>query len=177
MSRGEHNLYLGFSPPQKANKGSKNLERLKKKLSEQESLLLLMSPNMAFRVHNRNGKVSLLWISKLVVCKAPGFLSEPTWVAHHTCPFPKAKGYLQERLELFPSSGKGCGLSLSSLEMLSPPPGSAALGLVTFSASACSRSGHRKGCLQQDAEAVFLSSRNWAPQEGFTFQQSLAWSS
>lgn len=58
VNRGEHNLCLGFSPPQKANKGSKNLERLKKKLSEQESLLLLMSPNMAFRVHNRNGKVS-----------------------------------------------------------------------------------------------------------------------
>jgi len=43
---------------QRANKGSKVIERLKKKLSEQESLLLLMSPNMAFRVHNRNGKVS-----------------------------------------------------------------------------------------------------------------------
>jgi len=34
------------------------IERLRKKLSEQESLLLLMSPNMAFRVANRNGKVS-----------------------------------------------------------------------------------------------------------------------
>ena len=44
--------------PQRANKGSKAIERLKKKLSEQESLLLLMSPSMAFRVHNRNGKVS-----------------------------------------------------------------------------------------------------------------------
>lgn len=43
---------------QRANKGSKAIERLKKKLSEQESLLLLMSPSMAFRVHNRNGKVS-----------------------------------------------------------------------------------------------------------------------
>uniref|UniRef100_H2S1P0 BCR activator of RhoGEF and GTPase n=1 Tax=Takifugu rubripes TaxID=31033 RepID=H2S1P0_TAKRU len=37
-------------------KGSKVIERLRKKLSEQESLLLLMSPNMAFRVANRNGK-------------------------------------------------------------------------------------------------------------------------
>ncbi|XP_034548776.1 PH_BCR_vertebrate and RhoGAP_Bcr domain-containing protein [Notolabrus celidotus] len=37
-------------------KGVKVIERLKKKLSEQESLLLLMSPNMAFRVANRNGK-------------------------------------------------------------------------------------------------------------------------
>uniref|UniRef100_A0A8C5G7W2 Breakpoint cluster region protein-like n=1 Tax=Gouania willdenowi TaxID=441366 RepID=A0A8C5G7W2_GOUWI len=37
-------------------KGSKAMERLRKKLSEQESLLLLMSPNMAFRVANRNGK-------------------------------------------------------------------------------------------------------------------------
>lgn len=34
------------------------MERLRKKLSEQESLLLLMSPSMAFRVHSRNGKVS-----------------------------------------------------------------------------------------------------------------------
>ncbi|XP_060893205.1 PH_BCR_vertebrate and RhoGAP_Bcr domain-containing protein isoform X1 [Labrus mixtus] len=37
-------------------KGLKVIERLKKKLSEQESLLLLMSPNMAFRVANKNGK-------------------------------------------------------------------------------------------------------------------------
>ncbi|XP_059192567.1 PH_BCR_vertebrate and RhoGAP_Bcr domain-containing protein [Centropristis striata] len=37
-------------------KGPKVIERLRKKLSEQESLLLLMSPNMAFRVANRNGK-------------------------------------------------------------------------------------------------------------------------
>uniref|UniRef100_A0A8C6YC30 BCR activator of RhoGEF and GTPase n=1 Tax=Naja naja TaxID=35670 RepID=A0A8C6YC30_NAJNA len=69
----------------KANKGSKNLERLKKKLSEQESLLLLMSPNMAFRVHNRHGKVS--WSSRFLSC-LPGFLSEPSgwaWVAHHMC--------------------------------------------------------------------------------------------
>lgn len=35
------------------------MERLRKKLLEQESLLLLMSPSMAFRVANRNGKVSL----------------------------------------------------------------------------------------------------------------------
>lgn len=47
-----------FFSPQRANKGSKVIERLKKKLSEQESLLLLMSPSMAFRVHSRNGKVS-----------------------------------------------------------------------------------------------------------------------
>ncbi|XP_026538643.1 breakpoint cluster region protein isoform X1 [Notechis scutatus] len=47
----------------KANKGSKNMERLKKKLSEQESLLLLMSPNMAFRVHNRHGKSYTFLIS------------------------------------------------------------------------------------------------------------------
>ncbi|KAJ0067825.1 hypothetical protein NL108_011043, partial [Boleophthalmus pectinirostris] len=37
-------------------KAPKVLERLKKKLSEQESMLLLMSPNIAFRVANRNGK-------------------------------------------------------------------------------------------------------------------------
>ncbi|XP_072288611.1 breakpoint cluster region protein isoform X1 [Eucyclogobius newberryi] len=37
-------------------KAPKAMERLRKKLSEQESMLLLMSPNMAFRVANRNGK-------------------------------------------------------------------------------------------------------------------------
>uniref|UniRef100_G1SMT6 BCR activator of RhoGEF and GTPase n=1 Tax=Oryctolagus cuniculus TaxID=9986 RepID=G1SMT6_RABIT len=47
----------------RANKGSKAMERLKKKLSEQESLLLLMSPSMAFRVHNRNGKSYTFLIS------------------------------------------------------------------------------------------------------------------
>nr|XP_020454830.1 breakpoint cluster region protein-like [Monopterus albus] len=40
----------------RATKGPKVIERLRKKLAEQESLLLLMSPNMAFRVANRNGK-------------------------------------------------------------------------------------------------------------------------
>lgn len=47
----------------KANKGSKAIERLRKKLSEQESLLLLMSPSMAFRVHSRNGKSYTFLIS------------------------------------------------------------------------------------------------------------------
>ncbi|KAE8634539.1 hypothetical protein XENTR_v10002344 [Xenopus tropicalis] len=40
----------------KAHKGGKGLERLRKKLSEQESVLLLVSPSMAFRIQNRNGK-------------------------------------------------------------------------------------------------------------------------
>ncbi|XP_058387953.1 breakpoint cluster region protein isoform X2 [Diceros bicornis minor] len=48
---------------ERANKGSKAIERLKKKLSEQESLLLLMSPSMAFRVHSRNGKSYTFLIS------------------------------------------------------------------------------------------------------------------
>nr|XP_035157165.2 breakpoint cluster region protein-like isoform X1 [Callithrix jacchus] len=47
----------------RANKGSKATERLKKKLSEQESLLLLMSPSMAFRVHSRNSKSYTFLIS------------------------------------------------------------------------------------------------------------------
>ncbi|XP_065100254.1 breakpoint cluster region protein [Paramisgurnus dabryanus] len=47
----------------KANKGSKVMERLKKKLSEQESLLLLNSPNMPLRVHNRSGKNYMFLIS------------------------------------------------------------------------------------------------------------------
>ncbi|EPY90117.1 hypothetical protein CB1_000047004 [Camelus ferus] len=47
----------------RANKGSKAIERLRKKLSEQESMLLLMSPSMAFRVHSRNGKSYTFLIS------------------------------------------------------------------------------------------------------------------
>uniref|UniRef100_A0A8C9V4W8 BCR activator of RhoGEF and GTPase n=1 Tax=Scleropages formosus TaxID=113540 RepID=A0A8C9V4W8_SCLFO len=47
----------------KANKGGKLVERLRKKLCEQESLLLLTSPCMAFRVHNRNGKSYTFLIS------------------------------------------------------------------------------------------------------------------
>ncbi|XP_016339533.1 breakpoint cluster region protein-like [Sinocyclocheilus anshuiensis] len=47
----------------RANKGSKVMERLKKKLSEQESLLLQTSPNMPLRVHNRNGKSYMFLIS------------------------------------------------------------------------------------------------------------------
>ncbi|XP_036278828.1 breakpoint cluster region protein isoform X3 [Pipistrellus kuhlii] len=47
----------------RANKGSRAIERLKKKLSEQESMLLLMSPSMAFRVHSRNGKSYTFLIS------------------------------------------------------------------------------------------------------------------
>uniref|UniRef100_A0A672NKC0 BCR activator of RhoGEF and GTPase n=1 Tax=Sinocyclocheilus grahami TaxID=75366 RepID=A0A672NKC0_SINGR len=47
----------------RANKGSKVMERLKKKLSEQESLLLQTSPNMPLRVHNRNGKSYIFLIS------------------------------------------------------------------------------------------------------------------
>lgn len=43
---------------QKANKGqSRAIERLKKKMFENEFLLLLNSPTIPFRIHNRNGKV------------------------------------------------------------------------------------------------------------------------
>uniref|UniRef100_A0A8C1QLP3 BCR activator of RhoGEF and GTPase n=1 Tax=Cyprinus carpio TaxID=7962 RepID=A0A8C1QLP3_CYPCA len=48
---------------ERANKGSKAMERLKKKLSEQELLLLLNSPNMPLRVHNRSGKSYIFLIS------------------------------------------------------------------------------------------------------------------
>lgn len=45
-------------PLQKANKGqSRAIERLKKKMFENEFLLLLNSPSIPFRIHNRNGKV------------------------------------------------------------------------------------------------------------------------
>uniref|UniRef100_A0A8C4E3M5 Breakpoint cluster region protein n=1 Tax=Dicentrarchus labrax TaxID=13489 RepID=A0A8C4E3M5_DICLA len=44
----------------RANKGSKVIDRLRKKLSEQESLLLLTSPSMPLRVYNKNGKVMTL---------------------------------------------------------------------------------------------------------------------
>uniref|UniRef100_A0A3Q1H7C6 BCR activator of RhoGEF and GTPase n=1 Tax=Acanthochromis polyacanthus TaxID=80966 RepID=A0A3Q1H7C6_9TELE len=40
----------------RANKGSKVIDRLRKKLSEQESLLLLTSPSMPLRLYNKNGK-------------------------------------------------------------------------------------------------------------------------
>ncbi|KAM9793666.1 breakpoint cluster region protein isoform 2-T2 [Syngnathus typhle] len=40
----------------RANKSSKVIDRLRKKLSEQESLLLLTSPSMHLRVYNKNGK-------------------------------------------------------------------------------------------------------------------------
>lgn len=44
---------------QKANKGqSRAIERLKKKMFENEFWLLLNSPAIPFRIHNRNGKVS-----------------------------------------------------------------------------------------------------------------------
>lgn len=46
---------------QKANKGqSRAIERLKKKMFENEFLLLLNSPTIPFRIHNRNGKVRRL---------------------------------------------------------------------------------------------------------------------
>lgn len=55
------NLSAGFCalhPLQKANKGqSRAIERLKKKMFENEFLLLLNSPTIPFRIHNRNGKV------------------------------------------------------------------------------------------------------------------------
>uniref|UniRef100_A0AAX7VBI6 BCR activator of RhoGEF and GTPase n=1 Tax=Astatotilapia calliptera TaxID=8154 RepID=A0AAX7VBI6_ASTCA len=40
----------------RANKGSKVIDRLRKKLSEQESLLLLTSPSIPLRFYNKNGK-------------------------------------------------------------------------------------------------------------------------
>uniref|UniRef100_A0A674P6E1 BCR activator of RhoGEF and GTPase n=1 Tax=Takifugu rubripes TaxID=31033 RepID=A0A674P6E1_TAKRU len=47
----------------RANKGPKVIDRLRKKLCEQESLLLLMSPSMHLRVHNKNGKSYCFLIS------------------------------------------------------------------------------------------------------------------
>lgn len=66
-STANHQLGVNCSPSllafilicvQRVCKGGKVLDRLRKKLCEQESLLLLMSPCMAFRVSNRNGKVN-----------------------------------------------------------------------------------------------------------------------
>uniref|UniRef100_A0AAY4A7Z1 BCR activator of RhoGEF and GTPase n=1 Tax=Denticeps clupeoides TaxID=299321 RepID=A0AAY4A7Z1_9TELE len=56
----------------RANKGSKVMERLRKKLSEQESMLLLNSPNMALRVHSRNGKVAFRFLP-------------PSWCLSYPC--------------------------------------------------------------------------------------------
>ncbi|MEQ2232782.1 hypothetical protein ILYODFUR_015028 [Ilyodon furcidens] len=47
----------------RANKGSKVIDRLRKKLSEQESLLLLTSPSMPLRLFNKNGKSYSFMIS------------------------------------------------------------------------------------------------------------------
>nr|XP_061800106.1 breakpoint cluster region protein isoform X2 [Nerophis lumbriciformis] len=47
----------------RANKGSKVIDRLRKKLSEQESLLLLTSPSMHLRVYNKSGKSYSILIS------------------------------------------------------------------------------------------------------------------
>lgn len=57
---GEGHLWKVLSAPrlQKANKGqSRAIERLKKKMFENEFWLLLNSPAIPFRIHNRNGKV------------------------------------------------------------------------------------------------------------------------
>lgn len=43
---------------QKAPKGQSRVERLRKKMNEQESWLLLHSPTIPFRIHNKHGKVS-----------------------------------------------------------------------------------------------------------------------
>ncbi|XP_063516998.1 active breakpoint cluster region-related protein-like [Pongo pygmaeus] len=49
---------------EKANKGqSRAIERLKKKMFENEFLLLLNSPTILFRIHNRNGKSYLFLLS------------------------------------------------------------------------------------------------------------------
>ncbi|ELK26965.1 Active breakpoint cluster region-related protein [Myotis davidii] len=49
---------------EKANKGqSRAIERLKKKMFENEFLLLLNSPTIPFRIHNRNGKSYLFLLS------------------------------------------------------------------------------------------------------------------
>lgn len=42
---------------QKAPKGQSRVERLRKKMNEQESWLLLHSPTIPFRIHNKHGKV------------------------------------------------------------------------------------------------------------------------
>ncbi|XP_060718812.1 active breakpoint cluster region-related protein isoform X2 [Tachysurus vachellii] len=48
----------------KSQKGqSRNVDRLRKKMNEQESCLLLHSPTIPFRIHNRNGKSYLFLLS------------------------------------------------------------------------------------------------------------------
>uniref|UniRef100_A0A8C7YPP8 ABR activator of RhoGEF and GTPase n=1 Tax=Oryzias sinensis TaxID=183150 RepID=A0A8C7YPP8_9TELE len=46
----------------KAPKGQSRVERLRKKMNEQESWLLLHSPTIPFRVHNKHGKVTFLFL-------------------------------------------------------------------------------------------------------------------
>ncbi|KAM6907024.1 active breakpoint cluster region-related protein isoform 1-T1 [Xenentodon cancila] len=47
----------------KAPKGQSRVERLRKKMNEQESWLLLHSPTIPFRIHNKNGKSFLFLLS------------------------------------------------------------------------------------------------------------------
>ena len=44
---------------QKAPKGQSRVDRLRKKMNEQESWLLLHSPTIPFRIHNKHGKVAI----------------------------------------------------------------------------------------------------------------------
>lgn len=81
----------GLFSPQRANKGSKVMERLRKKLSEQESLLLLMSPSMAFRVHSRNGKVSA--VQTHPAARRPQLTDVCHMSRECTCPSDRALGY------------------------------------------------------------------------------------
>lgn len=54
---------------QKAPKGQSRVERLRKKMNEQESWLLLHSPTIPFRIHNKHGKVLCPPPHPLYLCK------------------------------------------------------------------------------------------------------------
>lgn len=90
------------------------MERLRKKLSEQESLLLLMSPSMAFRVHSRNGKVS-------ASCglDSPGYLPSPALVC--LC---NSRSSAQGNIPIWKEITAACHMSLAGTH-----PSDGALGL------------------------------------------------
>lgn len=56
---------------QKAPKGQSRVERLRKKMNEQESWLLLHSPTIPFCIHNKHGKVPCPFLCHRLVMLKP----------------------------------------------------------------------------------------------------------
>lgn len=108
-----HDINLATVDLQRTTKGPKAIERLRKRLSEQESLLLLMSPNMAFRVANRNGKVSLQRRDSSTFSGARNV--DAGWGLERCCPLPVSIATLHRRKEGTSNLFSFLGLYISHL--------------------------------------------------------------